>query len=135
MKLPKFNQKGITHLLAPIAFVVVFAAIGGAAYLRTHALTYTTASGVTYITINGVVNRSPYAHVPIVNNTTGAGGATVSGSTAVYSFNSIVVGDTYTIQAYKNITTCISYWSKPIQHVAQSVNVWPINMTVKKTYC
>ena len=41
MKLPKFNQSGITHILAPLAFIVVFAAIGS------YILVHSNAAGVT----------------------------------------------------------------------------------------
>jgi hypothetical protein len=37
MKLPKFSQHGIAHILAPIAFIGVFAAIGGVALYVSHA--------------------------------------------------------------------------------------------------
>lgn len=37
MKLPKFNQKGITHILAPVLFIAIFAAIGGYVLQKSHA--------------------------------------------------------------------------------------------------
>ena len=37
MKLPRFNQKGIAHILAPVLFIVIFAAIGGYIVLKSNA--------------------------------------------------------------------------------------------------
>lgn len=37
MKLPKFNQKGITHILAPVLFIAIFAVVGGFVLLKSHA--------------------------------------------------------------------------------------------------
>lgn len=42
MKLLKFNQKGITHLLAPLLFVIIFAGIGGIVLMKTKAATTVT---------------------------------------------------------------------------------------------
>jgi hypothetical protein len=98
MKLPKikFNQKGIAHIIAPLAFVAVFAAVGSFVLLKSHAQTTTYLWGHTYV--NGV-SRSG-TRVAIKNTNTGATGATLSsGTLGRYTFNSIVVGYTYSLHA------------------------------------
>ena len=103
MKFLKLNQKGITHILAPIAFIGVFAAIGGVYIYTSHAQTPPTFLwGHTYV--KGVDRAG--VRITITNTHTGAKGATVSaGTLPSYRFNSIVVGYTYKLQA----SICINH--------------------------
>lgn len=96
MKFLKLNQKGIAHILAPIAFIGVFAAIGGVYIYRSHAQTLTTLWGHTYV--NGVSRAG--VKVTIANLNTSAKSATLSsGTLGRYTFNSIVQGYTYSLHA------------------------------------
>jgi hypothetical protein len=108
MKIPKINQQGIAHILAPLAFVVVFAAVGGYILTRSHA-------AATYEYVGGQVRK---------DSTTGAlqQNSTVTlrlkgGSTTYYTYtnnpsapgyyefpNKVKVGSTYIMSAYKVIS-------------------------------
>lgn len=101
MKFPKeLNQKGIAHIIAPIAFIAIFAAVGSVVLLKSNAQTLTYITGHGYV--KGVARDG--VRVAITNTNTGAKGATLtSGTLARYTFNSVVVGYTYKLQA----TICI----------------------------
>ncbi|HET6864077.1 MAG TPA: hypothetical protein VFH37_02680 [Candidatus Saccharimonadales bacterium] len=107
MKLPKLNQKGITHILAPIAFIGVFSAIGGAVMLRSHA-----AATMEYIggqvrlnsSTGSLVQNATVTLRPYGGNTTQYTYTNNPSAPGFYEFpNKIIVGDTYVMSAYKVI--------------------------------
>lgn len=114
MKYAKIDQKGIAHLLAPIAFMAVFALIGGVVILRGHAATQ-------YVGLLGVVE---------VNGTTTVGNAKVilkrpdgsysydyTNAYGQYGFTYLTVGKTYTVRAQKTINNRL-YCGGPTTFVA-----------------
>lgn len=126
MKLLRLNQKGISHLLVPAAFVVVFAAIGGAVYLRSNALTTNTATqtyiyGHTYKGSSTTGTIAAKAHVPMLDlNTNTLRENNISDSLGYYRFSRIVVGHKYGLQAYK-VIGCTEYKSDYV-HITAKIN-------------
>lgn len=104
MKLLKLNQKGITHLLAPIAFVALFAVIGGVVVLRGHAASKPLwgtvyrhrddATGVkgAHVILRNITDKNSVA---VINATTNSQGG--------YFLYPFIVSQTYRVKAYKTI--------------------------------
>jgi hypothetical protein len=116
VKFPKINQQGIAHILAPLAFVVIFAGVGGYILTRSHAAN---------------LNHWLYGHVKLNGNVVynaqvklsqkGVIGASYgyTDKNGYYSFYPIAIGKTYIIHVSKGINgirycasrTFVSYYS------------------------
>jgi hypothetical protein len=101
MKLLKFNQKGIAHIIIPIAFIVIFAAIGG------YILTKSKAANLNHwlyghVTISGKVQYNAQVKLSIKGvNGTSFGYTDKNG---YYSFYPLTVGKTYIVSGSKGIS-------------------------------
>lgn len=58
MKLLKFNQSGVTHILAPLLFIVIFAIVGSYVLIKGHAQTPTGKTSCTYNTPNVTIQNT-----------------------------------------------------------------------------
>lgn len=100
MRLLKHNQKGITHLLAPIAFIVIFAAIGAAFLLRSHAAAAKEPLlGSVYL--NGKPQRN--AQVTLTQKYVNGYSRDYTNKVGAYGFYFVTIGKKYTVRASKGI--------------------------------
>ena|SRR5581483_2663162 len=97
MKLPKFNQRGMTHLIGLVVFIAAFASVGGYILTKSHA-----ANSDHYlygkVTLNGRVQA--YAKVTLQGKNSVSYGGT--GKSALYEFFPVDAG-TYKISSSKTV--------------------------------